>query len=360
MAFKSSGAAAARAIREIVLQEEARILAEEERERRRQLDAEEREDRTRTRKREDRLDTRQIAMEAMADADRLAKLHAPDTDVDPEIAKALAAGGYSVSRPFESTTRVSPIASTLPGADAAPDELMQSPYGQREATYFEKLAAAELDREQAAKAEDRAFRDSQARATEAFRREESAATRAANKERYDSDRELKEMIAAAQAGNTATSRALADELRRIQIAQAEEKLEGTRRERRDVTTAVAASRSELRELAQGLIDDPALDEITGSIEGRRSTFVKGRNVDALRRLEQVVNKLSLESRSKLKGQGAISDSETKMLANAVAAIDRAAGPEIVRKHLKAIVDAFAGDAPGAGGSDDGRYVVTVE
>jgi hypothetical protein len=50
----------------------------------------------------------------------------------------------------------------------------------------------------------------------------------------------------------------------------------------------------------------------------------------------------------MKGQGQVSDFEGRMLASAVSAIDRAAGPEVVKKHLQEIVDAFAGDAPNQG------------
>jgi hypothetical protein len=113
------------------------------------------------------------------------------------------------------------------------------------------------------------------------------------------------------------------------------------------TAAAASTRQQIRDLAQGLIDDPALDHISGPIAGRTVDILPG-SVDAARRLQQLTSLLSLESRSKLKGQGAVSDFEGKMLSNSVSAIDRRAGASNVKKHLQEIVTALAGDSPKAG------------
>ena len=141
---------------------------------------------------------------------------------------------------------------------------------------------------------------------------------------------------------------LRNDMLRIQMQQAEDKLEAGRKAQADQQAAVGNGRADVRDLAQSLLDDPALEGITGAIEGRRDTFFQGSAVDAKRRLDQLVGKLSLESRGKMKGQGQISDFEGRLLQNAVSAIDRAAGPEVVKKHLQEIVDAFSGDAPQSG------------
>jgi hypothetical protein len=107
----------------------------------------------------------------------------------------------------------------------------------------------------------------------------------------------------------------------------------------------AETRRQIRALAQTILNDPALPGITGPIAGRRETFFEGPSVGAKRNLDQLLNSLALNERSKLKGSGAISNFETEMLMRAVSAIDRAAGDKIVKQHLQDIVTAFEGDAP---------------
>jgi hypothetical protein len=110
---------------------------------------------------------------------------------------------------------------------------------------------------------------------------------------------------------------------------------------------VKSTRADVRELAQDIIDDPELDGVTGLIEGSRDTFYTAGAVDVKRRLDQLIAKIKLKGRDQLKGQGTITDFEGKMLSDAESAIDRRAGPDILRGHLRQIVEAFAGDAPNA-------------
>jgi hypothetical protein len=195
-----------------------------------------------------------------------------------------------------------------------------------------------------------------ARAAEDARRQQAADTNASRQQIADMNAQQRAEAAAARMQQAQTSNELAAARLDLQKAMADMKIDGAKQDRDDKAHAVAVGRSEIRELAQSLLDDPALESITGPVEGRRDTFFRSANVDALRRLQQLQNKLSLESRSKLKGQGQVSDYEGKMLASAVSAIDRSAGPEAVRKHLNEIVNAFSGDSPyeqpttaGAGG-----------
>lgn len=127
--------------------------------------------------------------------------------------------------------------------------------------------------------------------------------------------------------------------------------------------ATRTTRSQLRDLAQGLLTDPSLDAISGPLDAR-TPDVRPNSVDAARRLKQLVDMLSLDARAKLKGQGTISNFEAQMLANAVTSIDRAAGAENVRKHLREIVNSLDGDAPREGqpppaGAGSGFKVIGV-
>lgn len=161
----------------------------------------------------------------------------------------------------------------------------------------------------------------------------------------EADRQLRELIARMSASTSAESAGLRNDLLKIQTQMAQDKLDAGRKATTDAAGAVKTSRSSVRDMAQSLLDDPALDGITGPVSGRRDTFFEGTAVDAKKRLDQLVGQLSLQARGQMKGQGQISDFEGRLLQNAVSAIDRAAGPEEVKKHLKEIVDAFSGDAP---------------
>jgi len=183
-------------------------------------------------------------------------------------------------------------------------------------------------------AQERAGQAQEAQAAAAQRAQEANATR-------------EEIARMAQSGQQ-ESRDIRNQLVEMRVNTEREKAAEKKRANELQNAGVAQGRARIRDLASGLLADPALDSITGPVEGRRDTFLQGKNVDALRRLQQLVNSLSIEERSKLKGQGQISDFEGRMLASAVSAIDRSAGPEIVRKHLKAIADAFQGDSPAAG------------
>lgn len=180
---------------------------------------------------------------------------------------------------------------------------------------------------------------------ERARAAEAEKTRTDVDARGESDRALRLLIAEMAASGKAGQSDLSNQLKQIQIDREREKLDTAKQTRDAAGNAVKTSRATVRDMAQSLLDDPALDGITGSFEGRRDTFFEGHAVDAKRRLDQLVGNLSLQARGQMKGQGQISDFEGRLLSNAVTAIDRAAGPEVVKKHLKEIVDAFSGDAP---------------
>lgn len=161
------------------------------------------------------------------------------------------------------------------------------------------------------------------------------------------DRALRELIAEMAAGGRAESTDLRNRLLAIQADMAQDKLETTRRDTTDKRSAVASTRAQVRDLAQGLLDDPSLEAITGLVDALTPDVRPG-SVDAAARLKQLLGQLALGERGKMKGQGQISDFEGKLLANAVSAIDRRAGAANVRTHLQEIVKAFSGDTPQAG------------
>lgn len=180
---------------------------------------------------------------------------------------------------------------------------------------------------------------------------------AAAAERADAQNSVQMLIAQVGASGRADSTALRNELLRIQAKLAETELDTKRTEldtkQRDVAqrqTNVATDRARIRDLAQGLIDNPALDSITGPLEGRRDTFLGAENVKAKTLFDQLGAALAFEGRSKMKGQGTITDYEAKAVERVMNALNRAAGPKITRDQLREIVAAFQGDSPIAGQS----------
>src|SRR6185436_69627 len=120
-------------------------------------------------------------------------------------------------------------------------------------------------------------------------------SREANKERYDADRDLKEMIARLSASNSAESKGLRNDLLRIQAQLAQQKLDEGVKAKGDQASVVASTRQQIRDLAQGLIEDPDLDAVAGSLNARMPT-VRENSVDAERRFNQHVASLALGER----------------------------------------------------------------
>jgi hypothetical protein len=357
--FDSPGAAAGRALREVLLQQQIKRQQDF-------LDGITLQSRLRAEARAEAEARRQAVLDRRADADRTAQIFGPDADLTPEAAATLRAGGYQVNE--QTTLPARTIAMPTTPADVraevdrrkaalgyptvAAQDLPSTSYSRRQETYAEQLAREQREAAQAEKDEQRRFRDEQADAERAFRGEQAEANRAATAERSAADRDLKLMIAQMSASNNMETRALGLELKRLQIQAERDKQDAARIDRERSEKARAQGRSDVRDLAQGLINDPNLERITGNV-GATTPDLRPGSIDARARLTQLVNKLSLEGRNALKGQGAISDFEGRMLAAAVTSIDPRAGAETVRKHLKAIVAVMsdgepAGNGPGVG------------
>lgn len=177
-----------------------------------------------------------------------------------------------------------------------------------------------------------------ANAQRAFMTEQNELNRTAAAERAEADRQLRELIARMGASNSAESRALADQLRQVQIQTAQDKLDTARSDREKAAGATQQARSEVYGLAKELLNDPALNKAAGAIDGLLPTL-RPATRDYESRLGRLKSLLTFENRGKLKGQGAISDAETRMLEQAASAIDLRAGEDSIRRELQRIMDA---------------------
>lgn len=365
----------------------AQRIAEQNAQRRQStLDGIAMDDRMRAIAREDALARRQATQDANANADRLAGIMGPSSDLSPEQAAALRAGGYTVAdqttlparggmldipSPMSregliAQTFAQPPADTSPLASHLRDTIAQegqarqaqqaqaklrdipaAPYSRRDETYTEQQARQVRDEAVAEK--NRQREDAQA-----FAREQADANRASAKERSDADRQMRETIAHMSNSNSVETRALGNQLKQLQIQAQQDKLDAARSDRGRAEKERIAGRTDVRDLAQSILDDPSLSSITGALDARTPNLLPG-SVDVQARLDQLKNKLSLAGRSQMKGQGQISDFEGRMLASAMTAIDPRAGSENVKKYLRQIIDVM-GDDNTSGNSGNTRKI----
>lgn len=174
-----------------------------------------------------------------------------------------------------------------------------------------------------------------------FLREQNALNRQSREEQAAHDRELRELIARMTSSNSAESRALADQLRQIQIQTAQDKLDTSRAERTTTEQGQQGARREVADLAASILKDRRLDSRVGMIQGRMPA-VTGNQRDFDNQVGRLKSMLSLESRSKLKGTGAISDFEARTLEAAATALDQATDEPTFRRELERIVGAMGG------------------
>lgn len=86
-------------------------------------------------------------------------------------------------------------------------------------------------------------------------------------------------------------------------------------------------------LITAIKDDPALEGITGSIEGRRSTFTNQDKANLMVKIEQLKGRVFLEAFQALKGGGTITETEGAKAEAALARLNRVQSPEEFRKAL---------------------------
>jgi hypothetical protein len=113
----------------------------------------------------------------------------------------------------------------------------------------------------------------------------------------------------------------------------------------DKATAVKIDRTELRNLAKEIYDNPNLGDVVGPIVGGIPS-VKSSSVALDGKIQELIDKLKVGARERIKGQGSISDIETKMLGNAATWLNssgKRASVTDFKKEIKRILDATHGD-----------------
>lgn len=108
------------------------------------------------------------------------------------------------------------------------------------------------------------------------------------------------------------------------------------------------------DVVQSLLDNPNMHKISGFLEGKLGIGNLEPSAQlALNQFNQLKGILSLENRQQLKGQGAISDFEFKVLSQAATALDRNLSDADFKTQLGIVRDVFAGKYAGttAGGAD---------
>lgn len=115
------------------------------------------------------------------------------------------------------------------------------------------------------------------------------------------------------------------------------------------------------DIVDSLLNNPNLAGISGSIQGRLPRLLLGAGPRlALSQFDQLKGTLSLENREKLKGTGAISDFEFKVLGDAASALNRDFSDADLKKQLEKIRDVFAGKYSNTNtGSPSGGNTVQV-
>ncbi len=174
-----------------------------------------------------------------------------------------------------------------------------------------------------------------AQEAETRRQEDQQAFRTAESEK---DRTFKETLARITASGRSESTELSNIIKGLQA----DKLRGELSEADRIKTAKAAGRSSVAALASQIEQDPRLPKMVGPVQGRLPTVrgdLKGFDNDVAR----LKATLSVESREKLVGSGAISDFESKQLGAAVTSLDQATNEATFKKELQRIRDIMSGN-----------------
>lgn len=103
------------------------------------------------------------------------------------------------------------------------------------------------------------------------------------------------------------------------------------------------NRQEITRLARKLHDSDYLNANVGPLDSLMPT-VRGGSREFQADAQRLKDLLALENRSQLKGQGAVSDFEGRMLANAGTSLNMATDEESFKRELDRIINAKGGDA----------------
>ncbi len=111
------------------------------------------------------------------------------------------------------------------------------------------------------------------------------------------------------------------------------------------TSQISDSGKEVLGIVDTLLANPELSRISGTIDQALGGFINGDAKLAKNYYNQLVGILKLDNRQKLKGSGAISDFEFKVLGQAATALGRNLSDEDFKNELQKLKDKLSGNAP---------------
>lgn len=148
----------------------------------------------------------------------------------------------------------------------------------------------------------------------------------------------------AQLQNQRDSLDIRERLAAVAERNSESKIAATDKTKNDAALGVANSRKEVRDLIDGIMNDPHLDSVVGPVAGATPSILPtSRDLD--NRIATLQSKLSINGRGAMKGQGQISDFEGKMLAKAQTSLSQRTNREIFLKELQRLRSTMEGDVP---------------
>lgn len=163
--------------------------------------------------------------------------------------------------------------------------------------------------------------------------------------RADAAQQQREFMAsqnAANRGNTMAIAQLAQSGQNERAAAAKEAKQSALDEKKATAdTSAKESRDEVRRLAEEIRDDPQLSSVIGPMDARTTTVLPA-SAGLESRITRLQKLLALDSRSKLKGSGAISDFEARALEQSVSALNPASGESQFKTELQRIIDTTGG------------------
>lgn len=158
------------------------------------------------------------------------------------------------------------------------------------------------------------------------------------------------------AGITAQGRLAAEQAKAGTKAAAEKaKADEKKAETAESDAARQQTKDEIIRLANEVYSHQALGRNIGPIDAAFPTMTPGGS-DFQTKLQRLRDLIALENRSKLKGQGAVSDFEGKMLASASTALNPYAGEAAFQEELRRIAESQGGKI--GGGRKVGRFVIS--
>jgi hypothetical protein len=191
--------------------------------------------------------------------------------------------------------------------------------------------------------------------------ERAAQAEAARVAREEDAQRQREFVGTQNELNRQTTRAIAEGNQAIRRDLAQSKADEKAAASAKVDEAAANTRREVQVLIDNLSNHGSLNAVVGPIDSRTPTFLPG-SVEAERMIGRLNSLLSLNERSKLKGQGQVSDFEGRMLADSASALSQATDEASFKRELARLrltMD-YLGDARSdAEKAKDARYASIV-